>query len=54
MKCMKASLSVMNPTSFVGGNKAWKKFQARTGFEPMTSAIQVQRSTDWANKPTES
>ena len=30
-------------------NKAWK---ACTGFEPMTSAIPVQRSTNWANKPT--
>ena len=29
-----------------------KKIQARTGFEPMTSAIPVQRSTSWANKPT--
>ena len=26
-------------------NKDWKKIQARTGFEPMTSAILVQRST---------
>ena len=25
-------------------NKAWKKIQACTGFEPMTSAIPVQRS----------
>ena len=33
-------------------NKAWKKIQACTGFEPMTSAILVQRSTNWANKPT--
>ena len=33
-------------------NRTWKKFQARTGFEPMTSAIPVQRSTNWANKPT--
>ena len=32
-------------------NKAWKKIQACTGFEPMTSAIPVQRSTNWANKP---
>ena len=30
-------------------NKAWKKIQACTGFEPMTSAIPVQRSTNWAN-----
>ena len=28
------------------------KHQARTGFEPMTFAIPVQRSTNWANKPT--
>ena len=26
--------------------------KARTGFELMTSAIPVQRSTNWANKPT--
>ena len=29
-----------------------KKIQAWTGFEPMTSAIPVQRSTNWAIKPT--
>ena len=33
-------------------NKAWKKIQVCTGFEPVTSAIPVQRSTNWANKPT--
>ena len=33
-----------------GGKK--KKIQARMGFEPMTSAIPVQCSTNWANKPT--
>ena len=32
--------------------KAWKKIQACTEFEPMTSAIPVQCSTTWANKPT--
>ena len=32
--------------------KAWKKNQACTGFEPLTSAIPVQRSTNSANKPT--
>ena len=32
--------------------KAWKKPQACTGFEPLTSAIPVQRSTNSANKPT--
>ena len=29
-----------------------KKIRARTGFEPMTFAIPVQRSTNWANMPT--
>ena len=32
-------------------NKAWKKIQACMGFELMTSAIPVQRSTNWASKP---
>ena len=35
-------------------NKARKKIQVCTGFEPMTFAISVQRSTKWANKPSES
>ena len=29
-----------------------KKIQACTGFETLTSAIPVQQSTNWANKPT--
>ena len=29
-----------------------EKIQAWTGFEPTTSVILVQRSTNWANKPT--
>ena len=29
-----------------------EKNQARTGFQPMTSVIPVQRSTNWAYKPT--
>ena len=29
--------------------KAWKKIQACKGFEPLTSAITVHRSTNWAN-----
>ena len=33
-------------------NRTWKKIQARAGFELMTSAIPVQRSTNRANKPT--
>ena len=32
--------------------RAWKKIKACTRFEPMTSAILVQCSTNWANKPT--
>ena len=32
--------------------KAWKKIQVWTGFEPLTSAIPVQHSTNWTNKPT--
>ena len=34
------------------GGKKKKKIQARMGFEPMTFAIPVQCSTNWANKPT--
>ena len=33
-------------------NKPWKKIQACMGFESMTSAIPVQCSTSWTNKPT--
>ena len=29
-----------------------KKFRFFTGFEPLTSAIPVQHSTNWTNKPT--
>ena len=29
-----------------------KKIQAHTAFEHMISAILVQRSTNWSNKPT--
>ena len=32
--------------------KSLKKIQAWTGFEPMTSAIALQCSTNWAVKPT--
>ena len=28
-------------------NKAWKKIKARTGFDPMTSTISMQRSINW-------
>ena len=32
--------------------KAWKENQAWLGFKPMTSAIPVQCSTNWAIKPS--
>ena len=31
--------------------EAWKKIRASTGFEPVTSAIPVRCSTNWAMKP---
>ena len=31
--------------------EAWKKIKASTGFEPVTSAIPVRCSTNWAMKP---
>ena len=34
-------------------NKAWKKIQACTGFESMTSAIPVQCSTNWLTSQLE-
>ena len=34
----------------ISWKETWKKIQVRTGFEPITSAISVQRSTNWANK----
>ena len=40
----------MNTTELV----AEKKIQVRTRFEPITSAISEQRSTNWAYKPTRS
>ena len=33
--------------------KAWKKFRPERGFKPMTSAIPVLCSTNWAIKPPE-
>ena len=42
----------MNTTALVVEIKPEKKIQARTGFEPMTSATSVQRSINWANEPT--
>ena len=37
--------------NFQWNKEAWKKFRALTGFEPMTSAIPVRCSTNWAMKP---
>ena len=48
---MKAIFAVMNTTEAVV-KEGLKKIQVGTGFEPMTSAIPVQCSTNWANKPT--
>ena len=31
--------------------EAWKKIRASTGFEPVTSALPVRCSTNWATKP---
>ena len=48
---MKAIFAVMNNTWAVVKIRL-QKTQACTGFEPMTSAVPVQRSTNWADKPT--
>ena len=42
----------MNTTELVIEIRPEKKFSGRIEFEPMTSVIRVQRSTNWANKPT--
>ena len=38
---------IMNTTELVVEIRPEKNFQTRTGFEPMTSAIPVQRSTNY-------
>ena len=48
---MKAMFAVMNTTWAVVKIRP-EKIQACTRFEPMTPAIPVQCSTNWANKPT--
>ena len=48
---IEAILAAMNTTELVVEIRL-EKIQARTGFEPMTSAIPVQRYTKRANKPT--
>ena len=47
---MKAIFAVMNTNWAVVKIMPKKKNQACTGFEPMTSAVPVLRSTNWANK----
>ena len=42
----------MNTTELVIEIRPEKNFLTRTVFEPTTSAIPMQRSTNWANKPT--
>ena len=49
---MKAIFAVIDNTQIVVKRRPEKKIQACTGFEPMTFAIPVQRSINWANKPT--
>ena len=48
-----AILAVMNTTELIVKMRP-EKIQARTGFKPITSAIPVQRSTNWINKLTRS
>ena len=43
---IEAILAVMNTTELVVEIRPEKKIQARMGFEPMTSAIPSQRSTN--------
>ena len=50
---MNAIFAVMNATWAVVKIRP-EKIQDRAGFEPMTSAIPMQFSTNWANKPTRS
>ena len=49
---MKVILAVMCTTWAVVKIRPEKKIQACTEFEPMTSVIPVQCSTNWVNKPT--
>ena len=50
---MRVIFAEMN-TSWVVMKLKLNKNHACTGVEPMTSAVTVQCSTNWANKPTES
>ena len=47
---MKEIFAVMNTTKAVVKIRPEKNIQACTGFEPVTSAILLQRSTNWSNK----
>ena len=49
---MKATFAVMKTTWAVMKIRPEKNIQVCTGFEYMTTALLVQRSTNWANKPT--
>ena len=49
---MKATFAVMKTTWAVMKIRPEKKIQACTGFEYMTTALLVQRSTNWADQPT--
>ena len=48
---IEAILAVLNTTELIVEIRP-EKIQARTGLEPITSTILVQRSTNWANKPS--
>ena len=47
---LESILAVMNTTELVLEIRP-EKIQVSTGFEPITFAIPVQSSTNWANKP---
>ena len=42
----------MNTTELEVKTRPEKQIQVRTGFEPLNSAIPMQPSANWANKPT--
>ena len=47
VKCVNSKFSNLSNWK----EEAWKKIRVSTGFEPMTSAIPVRCSTNWAMKP---
>ena len=48
----KRKMSAVIDATFAAAKRKPGKIQACTGFEPLTSALPVQRSTNCANKPT--